>query len=89
MWCERLTGPLKTLFLHYVNFVLFLIGSRGGNEQKFLGDGQTYRGKLIGVLEVQEARGDKLCQDAMQVSSKHATTHSANGPYCLTAAFRS
>jgi len=39
---------------------------RGGNQQKFLGDGQTFKGKLIGVLEVREARGDRMCQDALQ-----------------------
>merc|ERR1711872_1136856 len=39
---------------------------RGGNEQKFLGDGQSFKGKLIGVLEVREARGDRMCQDALQ-----------------------
>ena len=39
---------------------------RGGNEQKFIGDGQTFKGKLIGVLEVREARGDRMCQDALQ-----------------------
>ncbi len=31
-----------------------------------MGEGQTFRGKLIGVLEVQEARGDRMCQDAIQ-----------------------
>ena len=39
---------------------------RGGNEQKFLGEGQSFKGKLIGVLEVREARGDRMCQDALQ-----------------------
>jgi len=39
---------------------------RGGNDQKFLGDGQSFKGKLIGVLEVAEARGDRMCQDALQ-----------------------
>jgi len=39
---------------------------RGGNEQKFVGDGQNFKGKLIGVLEVKEARGDRMCQDALQ-----------------------
>ena len=44
---------------------MFCLG-RGGNEQKFIGDGQTFKGKLIGVLEVREARGDRMCQDALQ-----------------------
>eukprot|EP00096_Caligus_rogercresseyi_P002829 TRINITY_DN1513_c3_g1_i2.p2 TRINITY_DN1513_c3_g1~~TRINITY_DN1513_c3_g1_i2.p2 ORF type:complete len:104 (-),score=22.60 TRINITY_DN1513_c3_g1_i2:484-795(-) len=39
---------------------------RMGNEQKFMGEGQTFKGKLIGVLEVQNARGDRMCQDALQ-----------------------
>merc|ERR1711971_1396161 len=39
---------------------------RGGNDQKFLGEGQSFKGKLIGVLEVAEARGDRMCQDALQ-----------------------
>ena len=43
-----------------------LIPGRGGNEQKFLGEGQLFKGKLIGVLEVKEARGDRMCQDALQ-----------------------
>ena len=43
----------------------FALG-KGGNEQKFIGDGQTFKGKLIGVLEVKEARGDRMCQDALQ-----------------------
>lgn len=44
----------------------FVIPGRGGNEQKFMGEGQMFKGKLIGVLEVQEARGDRMCQDALQ-----------------------
>ncbi|XP_040570002.1 protein disabled [Lepeophtheirus salmonis] len=42
------------------------IKGRMGNEQKFMGEGQTFKGKLIGVLEVQNARGDRMCQDALQ-----------------------
>ena len=41
-------------------------GGLGNNEHKFMGEGQTFRGKLIGVLEVPEARGDRMCQDALQ-----------------------
>ena len=39
--------------------------SAASNEQKFMGEGQMFKGKLIGVLEVQEARGDRMCQDAL------------------------
>ena len=45
--------------------VFLALAGRGGNEQKFLGEGQMFKGKLIGVLEVQEARGDRMCQDAL------------------------
>ena len=49
-----------------LNGIPLLFIGRGGNEQKFLGEGQMFKGKLIGVLEVQEARGDRMCQDALQ-----------------------
>ncbi|XP_075217343.1 DAB adaptor protein isoform X2 [Lycorma delicatula] len=32
---------------------------------RFLGDGVSYRAKLIGILEVSEARGDRMCQEAL------------------------
>ena len=31
-----------------------------------MGDGQVFKRKLIGVLEVPEARGDRMCQNAIQ-----------------------
>ncbi|KAL1501097.1 hypothetical protein ABEB36_006485 [Hypothenemus hampei] len=32
---------------------------------RFLGDGVSFKAKLIGILEVSEARGDRMCQDAL------------------------
>uniref|UniRef100_A0A8D9BYF7 Protein disabled n=1 Tax=Cacopsylla melanoneura TaxID=428564 RepID=A0A8D9BYF7_9HEMI len=32
---------------------------------RFLGDGMQYKAKLIGVLEVSDARGDRMCQEAL------------------------
>lgn len=35
---------------------------------RFFGDGVIFKAKLIGILEVGEARGDRMCQEALQVS---------------------
>nr|XP_031845806.1 protein disabled isoform X1 [Nomia melanderi] len=36
------------------------------NERtRFLGDGVSFKAKLIGILEVSEARGDRMCQAAL------------------------
>ena len=58
--------PLPSPPSCFINLINSVIPGRGGNEQKFLGEGQLFKGKLIGVLEVKEARGDRMCQDALQ-----------------------
>lgn len=32
---------------------------------RFLGEGVSFKAKLIGILEVSEARGDRMCQAAL------------------------
>lgn len=32
---------------------------------RFLGEGVSFKAKLIGILEVSEARGDRMCQTAL------------------------
>ena len=66
MAAERTAAGHKRWVTVVLNAIPLLFIGRGGNEQKFLGEGQMFKGKLIGVLEVQEARGDRMCQDALQ-----------------------
>lgn len=39
---------------------------RNNDPAKFFGDGVIFKAKLIGILEVGEARGDRMCQEALQ-----------------------
>lgn len=43
----------------------FFCFSDKNDPSRFLGEGITFKAKLIGILEVSEARGDKMCQDAL------------------------
>lgn len=45
--------------------IYFLILDRN-EPARFFGDGVIFKAKLIGILEVGEARGDRMCQEALQ-----------------------
>lgn len=45
--------------------LLFIFSDRN-EPARFFGDGVIFKAKLIGILEVGEARGDRMCQEALQ-----------------------
>jgi disabled family protein 2 len=48
------------------------------DPSRFLGEGLTFKGKLIGVLEVSGPRGDRICQEALselKIAVKAAGEH--------------
>lgn len=53
---------------------LMLISSPPSTDRndpgRFFGEGVAFKAKLIGILEVGEARGDRMCQEALQVSDE-------------------
>lgn len=53
----------------FLNSTLSLYLSPDRNDPgRFFGEGVAFKAKLIGILEVGEARGDRMCQEALQVS---------------------
>lgn len=48
-------------------FCSFFILTDRNEPGRFFGDGVSFKAKLIGILEVGEARGDRMCQEALQV----------------------
>lgn len=46
--------------------ILFFNALDRNEPSRFFGDGAVFKAKLIGILEVGEARGDRMCQEALQ-----------------------
>lgn len=62
----------KPIAQNFHGFVFFLFGLYRidrSDPGRFFGDGAIFKAKLIGILEVGEARGDRMCQEALQVSN--------------------
>lgn len=53
------------LFARNLIFIFSLQLDRN-EPARFFGDGVIFKAKLIGILEVGEARGDRMCQEALQ-----------------------
>lgn len=51
----------------YFLFYTFSFPTDRNDPGRFFGDGVIFKAKLIGILEVGEARGDRMCQEALQV----------------------
>lgn len=49
-----------------INYVLTLIVYTATDPERFRGSGISFRAKIIGVDEVPEPRGDKMCQESLQ-----------------------
>nr|CAD7428265.1 unnamed protein product [Timema monikensis] len=47
---------VKVLYCHFLD---------KNEPSRFLGEGVSFKAKLIGILEVSEARGDRMCQEAL------------------------
>lgn len=47
------------------NTWLVLLLSVKNEPTRFMGEGVSFKAKLIGILEVSEARGDRMCQAAL------------------------
>lgn len=57
--------------MYFISFHFVLFTDRN-DPGRFFGDGVIFKAKLIGILEVGEARGDRMCQEALQVCGCNA-----------------